>query len=331
MTLIDKRRRKGTAYITNIQISSLPYNPFKSTSFTPIPEKPESGLPKSATDKKLPRPKPLTKEHRKTYAQSYKPVPIYEISANAFHLNLKRKGNEFFSTSIYEVDRVLQERYDKEDPDTAKLIAEKLPAQYQSYTQAFSKTDSNVLPPHRHYDHKIILEAPLPDSYSPLYRQSTEELKVIKEYLIENLDKGFIESSQSPFASPVLFVKKADGGLRFCIDYRRLNTLTRKDAYPIPRIDELLARVFKARIFIKLDIRAAFNRIRMDPKSEEYTTFRTRYGVYKYKVLPFGLYNGPGTYQRYINDVLLDYLNDFCMAYLDDILIYSESAEEHKE
>ena len=114
--------------------------------------------------------------------------------------------------------------------------------------------------------------------------------------MIENLKKGFIVNSSSTFASPTLFVKKANGDLRFCVDYRKLNSLTRNDPFPIPRIDELVTRVAKARIFTKLDIRAAFNRIRMDPGSEEYTTFRTRYGLYKCKVLPFGLCNGPATF-----------------------------------
>jgi transposase InsO family protein len=242
---------------------------------------------------------------------------------------MKRKGSEFFITSLYEIDRIIGDREIPEDEDTERLIRERLPERYRHLKDIFSKVESDKLPPHRPYDHKIHLEGPLPDSYSPLYRQSTEELQVTKQYLIDNLDKGFITASQSPFASPVLFVKKPTGGLRFCIDYRRLNELTRKDAYPIPRIDELLTRVSKAKIYTKLDIRAAFNRIRMDPESEEYTTFRTRYGTYKCKVLPFGLCNGPGTYQRYMNDVLLDYLDDFCMAYLDDILIYSENIKEH--
>ena len=107
--------------------------------------------------------------------------------------------------------------------------------------------------------------------------------------------------------------------------------MTRKDRYPLPLIDEVLARVSKAKIYTKLDIRQAFHRIRMHPDSEEMTTFRTRYGSYKCKVLPFGLTNGPATYQRYMNDVLFEYLDDFCTAYLDDILIYSENELEHEE
>jgi len=107
--------------------------------------------------------------------------------------------------------------------------------------------------------------------------------------------------------------------------------VTRKDRYPLPLLDETLARISKAKIFTKLDIRQAFHRIRIDPASEDLTTFRTRYGCYKYKVVPFGLTNGPATYQRYMNDVLFDYLDDFCTAYLDDVIIYSENELEHEE
>ena len=171
--------------------------------------------------------------------------------------------------------------------------------QYYKYIEVFSKEASDRLPPHRLYDHKIRLDTP--DGverlgYSPLYHQSTAELEAVKQYLIENLDKGFIDTSQAPFAAPILFVKKPNGSLRFCIDYRKLNSLTRKDRYPLPLIEETLARLAKAKIFTKLDIRQAFHRIRMDPESEELTTFRTRYGAYKCKVLPFGLTNGPATY-----------------------------------
>jgi hypothetical protein len=196
-----------------------------------------------------------------------------------------------------------------------------------------SKAESDKLSPHRPYDHRIELENGASTSdlkFHPLYRMSAEELEVVKKYLVENLDKGFIEPSQAPFAAPVLFVKKPDGSLRFCIDYRKLNLLTKKDRYPLPLIDETLARIGRAKLFTKLDIRQAFHRIRMHPDSEELTTFRTRFGAYKCKVLPFGLTNGPATYQRYMNDVLFDYLDDFCTAYLDDILIYSDNELEHE-
>jgi hypothetical protein len=122
------------------------------------------------------------------------------------------------------------------------------------------------------------------------------ELEELKRYLTENLDKGFIDTSQAPFASPVLFVKKPNGSLRFYINFRKLNRLTRKDRYPLPLIDKTFARLAKAKVFTKLDIRQAFYQIWIHLDSKELTTFRTRYGAYKCKVLPFGLTNGPATY-----------------------------------
>jgi len=130
---------------------------------------------------------------------------------------------------------------------------------------------------------------------------------------------------------PIFFIKKLNRGLRFYINYRKLNNITRKDRYPLPLLNKTLAQISRAKVFIKLNIRQAFYRIRINPRSEDFTTFRTYYGTYKYKVLPFGLTNGPATYQRYINNILFNYLNDFYTAYLDNIIIYSENELEHKE
>ncbi|USP82886.1 uncharacterized protein yc1106_10160 [Curvularia clavata] len=167
------------------------------------------------------------------------------ISANAFHYSMKRKENEFFTISIYEINRILEERMKLDDPENAKLVRDRLLSAYYSYRDVFSKIAAELLPEHRPYDYKI----------------STEELEATKTFVMENLRKGHINLSHCPFASPVLCVRKPNGDIRICVDYRRLNAITRKDAYPIPRIDELLARTHKAKIFTKLDIRAAFNKI----------------------------------------------------------------------
>ena len=161
------------------------------------------------------------------------------------------------------------------------------------------KAESNKLLPHRLYDYQIKLEKGASTSnlkFYPLYRMSAEELEVVNKYLVENLNKGFIKPSQALFAAPVLFVKKPDRSLRFYIDYRKLNLLTKKDRYLLPLINKTLARIGRAKLFTKLDIRQAFYRIRMYPNSKELTTFRTRFGAYKYKVLPFRLTNSPATY-----------------------------------
>lgn len=254
---------------------------------------------------------------------------IAVLSANAFHFSIKRPQNEFFITSLYEIDRRINSLQD--NPENTSLLQKRLPSRYQAYSNIFNKSEAETLPEHRPYNHHIVLEEPLPNSYSPLYKQNLKELEATNKFVQEQLRHSWIEHSQSPFASPILCVRKPNRSLRICVDYRKLNNLTRKDSYPIPRIDELLARPSKAKVFTKFNIRSAFNRIRMDPASEEYTTFRTRYGTYKCKVLPFGLCNSPATYQRYINNVLIDYLDEFCIAYLDDILIYSKDEETHEK
>jgi hypothetical protein len=121
-----------------------------------------------------------------------------------------------------------------------------------------------------------------------------------------------------------MFVKKPGGGIRLCIDYRKLNAITKKDRYPIPLIEEIIANLIGCKIMTRLDIRKAFNRIRLaTPRDKELLSFCTLLGNYKPKVLQFGPTNRPATFQRFINDTLFDYLNVFCIAYLDDILIYS--------
>ena len=161
---------------------------------------------------------------------------------------------------------------------------------------------------------------------------SREELLVLRKTLTELLDKGFIRVSNSPAAAPVLFVKKPSGGLRFCVDYRNLNRLTKKDRYPLPLIYETLRNIGKAKWFTKLDVIVAFHKIRINQGDEWMTAFRTRYGLFEWMVTPFGLANAPSTFQKYINWALRDYLDEFCSAYVDDILIYSSgSRKEHRE
>ena len=152
---------------------------------------------------------------------------------------------------------------------------------------------------------------------------SRDELLVLRKSLTELLNKKFIRLSKSPAGAPVLFAKKPGGGLRFCVDYRALNAITRKDRYPIPLIRETLSSISKARWLTKLDVSAAFHKIRLAKGEEWKTAFRTRYGLYEWMVTPFGLTGAPATFQRYINWALREYLDDFCTAYIDDILIYT--------
>lgn len=128
----------------------------------------------------------------------------------------------------------------------------------------------------------------------------------------------------------MLFVVKSDGTLRLCVGYRGLNENTIKNRYPLPLIKETLNRLSKAKWYTKLDLRQGYNQIRMADGEEWKTAFRTRYGLFEYMVMRFGLTNAPATFQHFINDCLRKYLDVFCTAYLDDILIYSDSLEDHQ-
>ena len=271
-----------------------------------------------------------------------RPHRVAVVSAIAYRqMSLRRKGHAHAAvatgiTTLHEIDCVLDQKaaLAGDDPELRRQALAQVPKQYHDFLDVFSKADSDELPPFRpSVDHKIEL---LPDAqpedlgYTGLWKLSTEELEAARKYITDNLQKGFIEPSGAPWAAPILFAVKGDGSLRFCVDYRKLNAMTKKDQYPLPLIDETLARVAHAKVFTKIDIRQAFHRIRISPESEDLTTFRTRYGAYKFKVMPFGLTNGPATFQRFINNTLMGYLDDFCSAYIDDILIFSATQEEHE-
>jgi hypothetical protein len=158
---------------------------------------------------------------------------------------------------------------------------------------------------------------------------SENELKVLKEFIEDNLERGFIWESTSLAGAPVLFAPKKDGKLRMCIDYRRLNEATIKDQYALPLANELRDRLGKAKIFTKIDLREGYHNVRIAEGHEWKTAFRTRYGHFKYLVMPFGLTNAPATFMRLMNNTLRECLDIFAVVYLDDILVYLESEEEH--
>lgn len=208
---------------------------------------------------------------------------------------------------------------------------EGLPPQYREFNDVCDKKNADLLPPHRPYDCPIELLPGAEIPFGRLYSMSEPELKVLREWLDENLAKGFIRHSTSPAGAALFFVEKKDKTLRPCVDYRELNKITVKNRYPLPLIPELLERLRSAKIFTKLDLRGAYNLIRIRKGDEWKTAFRTRYGHFESLVMPFGLCNAPATFQHFINDVLRDLLDQFVIAYLDDILIFSDSLQEHRK
>ena len=233
------------------------------------------------------------------------------------------KGSQLFTVVVHEpkLNSSLSVGADSKD----------LEAILEEYADVVSK-DPDFTPPYppvRNVDHEIKLEpgATLPNR--GLYRMPPDELKELKKQLDQLLELGLVRPSTSPFGSPVLFVKKKDGSLRLCIDYRGLNKITIKNRYPLPRVDEMLDRLHGATVFSKIDLVSGYFQVRISEEDIPKTAFRTRYGHYEFTVMPFGLCNAPATFQRMMNDILREHLDTFVIVYLDDILIYSKSKEEH--
>jgi hypothetical protein len=200
----------------------------------------------------------------------------------------------------------------------------------QDFPSVFT-TASPPFPPERAgVDHKI---EELPESKPVnrgVYRMSPAEQKALDDWLKEELEAGRIRPSSSSYGSPVLFVPKKNGNLRLCVDYRILNKQTIKNRYPLPRIDELLEKFSKAKFFTKIDLARGYNQIRMEENSIPKTAFKTSRGLFESLVMPFGLTNAPATFQALMNHILKPYINNFATVYLDDILIFSNSLEEHE-
>ncbi|GJT78447.1 putative reverse transcriptase domain-containing protein [Tanacetum coccineum] len=158
-----------------------------------------------------------------------------------------------------------------------------------------------------------------------------EEIVVVRDFPKELQDKGFIRPSSSPWGAPVFFVKKKDGSFRMCIDYRELNKLTVKNRYPLPRIDDLFDELQRSQFFLKIDLRSGYHQLRVNEDDILKTTFRTRYGHFKFTVMPSGLTNAPMIFMDLMNRVCRPYLDKFVIVFIDDILIYSKTQEEHVE
>jgi hypothetical protein len=156
-----------------------------------------------------------------------------------------------------------------------------------------------------------------------------KELTELKVQLNELLDKGYIHPSSSPWGCPALFVKKKNQSLTLCVDYQPLNVITVKNKYPLPHIDILFDQLAGAKVFSKVNLRSGYHQIKIRPEDIPKTAFSTRYGLYEYLVVSFGLTNAPVHFMYQMNSVFMPELDKFVMIFIDDILIYSKSEEEH--
>ncbi|CAI7880692.1 unnamed protein product [Closterium sp. NIES-53] len=231
----------------------------------------------------------------------------------------------------YAVDIAIVEEADKPS-DFQKLLAA-VPSELQELLKRFPGIFPDDLPeglpPQRAHDHRIELEPGAQPTVQRQFRLTQPELDELRKELDYLLEKKFIRPSSSPFAAPILFTPKKDGGFRMCIDYRALNRVTVKSRYPIPRADELIDQLRTARVFSKIDLRGGYHQIRVEPSDCAKTAFRTRYGSFQYTVMPFGLTNAPATFQMTMNEAFRPLLDKCVIIYLDDILVYSRDKQQH--
>jgi hypothetical protein len=163
------------------------------------------------------------------------------------------------------------------------------------------------------------------------YRMNPQELEELKKQLADMLSKGLIRPSAMPWGSPVLFVDKRDGTIRLCVDYRKLNEVTIKNKYPLPKIEDLFDQLNGAKVFSKIDLRTRYHQLKVRESDIPKTAFTTRYGLFEYTVMSFGLTNAPAYFMNLMNKVFMKFLDKFVVVFIDDILVYSKTEEEHAE
>ena len=273
-------------------------------------------------------------------------TPISLVGATAFQ-KLIDQGNEVFTLSYKPVsppEDVAQLRAIGNDPapttslhmellptDEGKLIAKVVTPKCHDFFDVFSRKEAKLMPPHRPYDHTIDLENDQAPPHSHIYPLSGTALSILQEFLDDMLGKGFIRASSSPGGAPVLFSKKKDGTLWLCVDFQNLNKITQKNRYPIPLVTNLIDQLGSAKIYTKFDLHAGYYNVRIASGHKWKTTFWTRYGSFKFLVMPMGLTNAPVTFQHFMNNIFQDMSDMFVVVYLDDILVYSKSEALHRD
>ncbi len=246
---------------------------------------------------------------------------------------------KIFAVIILKIDRFITTVENKSEEvnlhklshaEILKQVKIKLFSEYHDYLDVFDWAMIEQLSLHRFYDHKIELIDEETFSRSRLYQMFNHKLQKIKKYLIEHLNKEFIFFSFTSYISLILFIEKKDKSLRFCINYRKLNALIKRDHYSLSLIDETLAHIQESKYLIRLNIIVMFNKLHMHSDSEDLTIFIIFFNSYKYHVMLFELINESTFYQHYMNNVLFEYLHQFCQIYLNDIIIYSKILKKHK-
>jgi hypothetical protein len=251
------------------------------------------------------------------------------ISAAAF-LRAARQGGRTFVCYVREVPSDSQEQAEPLSAEQADLAARRDRIQTE-----FRDVFVTELPADRKLRDDVPETIPLEPGTAPVwthgYRYSPREVDEMQRQIKEGVQNGTVQPSTSPYGAPILFVVKKDGSLRMCVDYRRLNSKTIRNRYPLPRIEDLLDRLNGAQYFTTLDLKSGYHQIVLPPSDVPKTAFTTPFGHYEYKVLPMGLSNAPATFQSVMNKVLQPVLGVCALVYLDDVVIYSKNAEQHEQ
>jgi hypothetical protein len=233
-----------------------------------------------------------------------------EVVAELVSPELRKRGCHQMTIDSKETDSL----------ETIKVVSE--------FPDVFPK-DLPGMPPERKVEFAIELIPGTAPISKRAYRLSGPELGDLKKQIDELSEKGYIKPSISPWVAPVLLVEKKDSTRRMCIDYQALNEVTIKNKYPFPRIEDLFYQLRGASVFSKIDLRSGYHQLRIRPSDIPNTSFITKYGLYEFTVMSFGLTKAPAFFMNMMNNVFMDYLNKFVVVFIDDILIYSQSEEEH--
>ncbi len=249
------------------------------------------------------------------------------INQLAFEMYCRRKNVQVYildCKNLHDIEYTMHELIIETMMKSSQKIFEK----YKDFANVFDKIKANELSKHDSQNHEINTKNKM-SSFESIYNLFVIELEIFKDYLDEFLIKEFIVSSFSSTKVSILFVKKSENDLKFCVNYKKLNAITIKNRYSIFLMNQLLNRFSDVKKFIKLNIQTAYNFIRIKKRNEWKTTFRCCYEQFEYRIMFFDLANVFATFQIHINFALRKYLNDFCVCYLNDILIYSQKEENH--
>jgi hypothetical protein len=272
--------------------------------------------------------------HRKIDARSsrafsnFRESQIAIVSANVFKKFCMRNESQTYLVQATMLSR--SEDISHESFNSNNLVKMKLSSQYSDLAEVFNEFVTNLLSKHDSQNLAIDTQK-ISSSFESFYNFSENEFKMLRKYLNKYLKNEFIISSKSICAASILFIKKNTSELRLCVDYRELNALIVKNRYLFSLISEMLNRIIDVKYFIKLNIIAAYNKIRIKKKNEWKTAFRTCYDMYEYRVVSFELVNASTAFQTYINVALREYLDVFALAYIDDIFIFFKILKKHEK